>query len=175
MTSTIVVVDTETNGLEPDPSADSGGLLEIAWVPVALADAAETSEGWTVVADAAQACLLHHSQPLDPAARAIHHIRPEQVDPDSGNCLARDVVMHDLLCAEEPGDMMYAFHNAPFDMKFLPELGLPVIDTLQCAKHIWPDAPKHSNQVLRYWLGVAQFARWSETPEVWVCYGDGPD
>lgn len=31
---------------------------------------------------------------------------------------------------------------------------LPWICTYKVALRLWPDAPKHSNQVLRYWLGL---------------------
>lgn len=151
MTSTIVVMDTETTGKDHEEGA---ALLEVAWVPVALADAAETPEGWTVVADGAGSFLIEHEGEIPATARTVHHISPDQVRPGAPNCLPRGVVLRDILAAEEPGHMMYAFHNAPFDTKFLPELGLPVIDTLQCARHIWPDAPGYSNQALRYWLGV---------------------
>jgi exodeoxyribonuclease X len=40
---------------------------------------------------------------------------------------------------------------------FEPADYLPFRDvcTQQCAKHMWPDAPRYSNQVLRYYLDLA--------------------
>jgi exodeoxyribonuclease X len=45
-----------------------------------------------------------------------------------------------------------AAHNAKFDHSFLPLLSGEWIDTYRCALHVWPDAPNHKNQTLRYWL-----------------------
>ena len=47
-------------------------------------------------------------------------------------------------------------HNAPFDRNFLAAVPhtRPWLDTLQLARRLWLDAPGHSNQVLRYWLGL---------------------
>ena len=39
-----------------------------------------------------------------------------------------------------------------FEARFLGEHGLPVICTYKAALRVWPDAPGHSNSVLRYWL-----------------------
>ncbi|HRG56582.1 MAG TPA: SurA N-terminal domain-containing protein, partial [Lacunisphaera sp.] len=51
-------------------------------------------------------------------------------------------------------------HNARFDAGFLAEpLGVPPerwICTFKCALRAWPDAPGHSNQCLRYWLGEVE-------------------
>ena len=38
------------------------------------------------------------------------------------------------------------------EAKFLGEHGLPAICTLKAALRVWPQAPGHSNSVLRYWL-----------------------
>ena len=51
----------------------------------------------------------------------------------------------------------FAAHNAAFDQQWLPPdlLGnLPLICTYKAAVHIWPEAPRHTNQVLRYWLNL---------------------
>lgn len=55
--------------------------------------------------------------------------------------------------------MAYAAHNAAFDRAHLPQLGtalepLPWICTYRCAMHIWPEAPSHSNQTMRYFLDL---------------------
>ena len=87
-------------------------------------------------------------------ARAVHHISDQdvaQANPwntvcstffDHGNC-------SNLIA--------FAAHNAAFDQQWLPPdlLGnLPLICTYKAAVHIWPDAPRHTNQVLRYWLNL---------------------
>ena len=42
------------------------------------------------------------------------------------------------------------------------KLGRPAICTFKCALRVWPEAPAHNNQTLRYWLrpkGLSVFAR----------------
>lgn len=138
----IVVLDTETTGTSP---AEGAALLEVAYV------IAEPVNGvWQVTRG--EGFMVRFDGVIPAEARAVHHIGPEEVDADSG-AWQRDNVISMLLAAEE-GDEMYAAHNAPFDMQFLPELTRPWIDTYQASKHLIPDAPKYSNQVLRYHLGL---------------------
>jgi exodeoxyribonuclease X len=50
-------------------------------------------------------------------------------------------------------DVMVA-HNCAFERSFIPDHvtdSLPWICTQKCALRLWPEAPGHSNQVLRYW------------------------
>ena len=140
--TTIVVLDTETTDIDPATGAE---ICEIGWVPIHLED-----DGWQF--GIGHSTLIETNAPFAHAARAAHHIHPNQCKPGAPNCVPREVIIQSLLAAEENGEMGYAAHNAPFDMKFLPELSLPVIDTYQCAKHLFPDSPKFSNQVLRYYL-----------------------
>jgi len=148
--TTIVVHDTETTGLD----AQTDSLLEYAAVILQLPDGGDSPDERTWAAVATVQSFVEYEGEIPPGARATHHISPEQVRPGAPNCSSRDSLLHSLLGAELPGEMVYAAHNAPFDMGFLPELTLPWIDTCQCARHIWPDAPGYSNQTLRYWLGV---------------------
>jgi exodeoxyribonuclease X len=146
----VVVVDTETPDKVPDEKCS---ILEFAWVPLQLELGLESAD-WTYGAGGAS--FVEYVGPVSPGARGTHHLRDEQFAPGAPNCLPRDVLLHDHLCAQVPGEMCYAAHNAPFDMGFLPELvgTIPWIDTLQCARHIWPDSPDHKNQTLRYYLDV---------------------
>jgi exodeoxyribonuclease X len=43
-------------------------------------------------------------------------------------------------------------HNSAFEEQWL-DFGLPWICTHKCALHVWPEAPSHSNQALKYFLG----------------------
>jgi exodeoxyribonuclease X len=48
-----------------------------------------------------------------------------------------------------------AAHQCDFDRSFLPMLkDRRWIDTLRCAKHVWPDAPDFKNQTLQYFLDI---------------------
>lgn len=145
---TIVVLDTETTGMAPQ---EGDALLEIAGVVLGLADDRETDEGWCY--NHHFSWMIEHVGEIPPTARAVHHISPDMVAPGAPNVTARDEAVGQMLQAESP-HIFYAAHNSPFDMGFLPELTRPWIDTLQCARHIWPDAPGYGNQVLRYWLGL---------------------
>ncbi len=51
---------------------------------------------------------------------------------------------------------MMVAHSARFERAFIADTatgGLPWICTVRSAKQAWPQAPGHSNQVLRYWRG----------------------
>ena len=91
---------------------------------------------------------------IPPEARAVHHISNEDVslaDPWHTVC---NIVFNRNNCSDL---VAFAAHNASFDQKWLPPdlLGnLPVICTYKAAVHIWPEAPRHTNQILRYWLGL---------------------
>ena len=83
---------------------------------------------------------------IPPASMAIHHIMDEDV-----------AGAPELADAIEPfrGADYYMAHNADFESGFLePYLGSNWICTYKCALRIWPDAVSHSNQALRYMLGL---------------------
>jgi len=128
-----VVVDTETTGLPPD-----GRVVELALVEVGL-----ECEPQIVYS-----ALVDPGCPIPPEASAVHHITD------------RDVAGKPRLFQVWPkvlgyiGDAILVAHNAEFDRGMLPETGRPWICSKRLAQHLWRDAPKHSNQVLRYWLGI---------------------
>lgn len=85
---------------------------------------------------------------IPPEAVAVHHITEEMlVDaPALDDFLAYLDVHEDIVCVA---------HKAAFDSSFLPQLNQNIwIDTLRCAKHLFPDAPSFGNQVLRYFLNL---------------------
>lgn len=129
----IRVVDIETLGLEPD-----SGVCEIGFVDV-----------FRSRIGSAAGLLVNPGKPIPPEASAIHHIIDADVEgAPSWIDAARTVLAGEHVVA-------YAAHNARFEQKFIaPELthGKPWICTYKCALRVWPDAPSHSNQTLRYWL-----------------------
>lgn len=129
----VVVSDTETTGFDPANCS----LLEVA--------ACGPDFGWWHYVD------YEGDIPAD--ARSAHHISPDDVRPGSYNCMPRAKVIENLLVVA--GSRIPVFHNAEFDLGFLPELkDREVICTYRCALHMYPDAPNLKNQTLRYWLGV---------------------
>ena len=140
---TLVCIDTETSGLDP---AAGAALLEVAWVAIM-----RNGDQWEYADSASY--MVEFVGHIPAEVRAVHHIAPEDVRPGAPNCLSRDSIMHSLLAAETPEERWCA-HNAAFDSKFLPELQAPWLCTYRASMHLWPTAPKHSNQTLRYWLGV---------------------
>lgn len=107
--------------------------------------------------------IRHHGSRLYNAARgipvevqAIHHIQPHMVagmplcDPDT----LKAVALGDM--GDGPPNFMCA-HNAAYERHWLTDEvcgDVRWIDTFKCALRIWEDAPGHSNQVLKYHLGL---------------------
>lgn len=88
---------------------------------------------------------------IPPETSAIHHIIDEDVEHFGGwayhgMCLRELFVKH-------PGSIAIA-HNAEYERTALASLNLPCrwCCTYKAALRVWPDAPSHSNEALRYWL-----------------------
>jgi len=133
---TIRVLDLETTGTEATDE-----VVEIAAVDV-------SNDRHVTLATHA---LVKPIKPIPPAARAVHHISDDDVKDASawGDVWPRftngQVVTH--FCA----------HNAKFESQWITENmrgARPMICTYKAALRIWPDAPGHSNMVLRYWLDL---------------------
>jgi exodeoxyribonuclease X len=132
------IMDTETTGVE---SHDQ--VVEIS----ALLVSGSRRVTWST--------LVKPSVPVCPAARAAHHIGDEELAlaPTPAEVLLRAPL--GLL----KNSVMVA-HNLDFDARLLTQSGLAAllperrICTLRCSRHVWPASPGHSNQLLRYWLGL---------------------
>lgn len=94
---------------------------------------------------------LPEGMTVPPASSAVHHI----IDADLVGAPAFDEAIVPYRGAD-----FYVAHNAPFDAGFLAEpLGAKPeqwICTFKAALRAWPEAPGHSNQALRYWLGEVE-------------------
>jgi len=130
---TIAIIDFETDGLEPETSA----VIEVGITEISLPDRGVSApKSW----------LCGSPYKMTPENRAVHHINPATLlgktpfDPDALNDEAE---ANSITC--------WAAHNASFEMRFWTPR-LPIICTYKSALRAWPDAPGHSNSVLRYWL-----------------------
>lgn len=144
----ITVLDTETSGMDPETSC----VIELAACDVTQ----RPGEPWQRVSD--RDALIQPTGPIAPEASAVHHLTADDlVDAEPDLVTAA----HRVLPAREP-PAAWAAHNAEFDRGFMssaiaqiyPDTVVPWICTWRCALHVWPEAPGHSNQVLRYWLGL---------------------
>lgn len=135
-----IILDTETTGIDPQKDR----LVELAGV----ADDPLVPHFTT---------LVNPARDIPPESRAIHHIGPEDVAQAPDESLALYSLMeHFRDQGVEPSE--FVAHNAKFDSAFIariaPALGIPWICTYKASMVAWPDAPAHTNQVLRYYLGL---------------------
>ena len=130
---TIRCIDIETTGI--DPSKDA--VVEIASVDL------KREGGITNHLES----LVRPSLPVPPEASAVHHL----IDADLfGAPLLEDVI------DRFRGANAYVAHNSEFEQSFLGKyLGETTwICTYKCALRVWPELTSHSNQALRYTLGL---------------------
>lgn len=125
------VIDFETTGMEPPAEV----------VEVGYCDLTRGEDGaWTVGQPASWLCGV---STMPPEVRAVHHITLADVtglEPfDPGSVVA-------------PHCAAVVAHNWSFESAFLGDQQTPAICTYKAGLRVWPDAPSHSNSVLRYWL-----------------------
>lgn len=132
----IRVIDFETTGT---PEDEVKSLCEVGWTDV-LSDGSINGP---------HSFLVDPGHPIPPQTRAIHHISDEDVAGCINPYQARIKLGEGM-----DDDDIWAAHNAQFEQAFFGGGDRRWICTFKCAKHLFPDAPSHSNQALRYWLGV---------------------
>ncbi|WP_072875129.1 putative quorum-sensing-regulated virulence factor [Alicyclobacillus tolerans] len=128
-----VVLDTETTGLDPTLHR----IVDISLVEVSRNGIRPLYQ-----------TLVNPQQTIPPEASEVHHITDRQVkDKPTWEEVWPTVLTHIQ-------DAVLVAHNAKFDRSFLPETHRPWICSYRLARHLWPEAQKHTNQYLRYWLGL---------------------
>ena len=135
------VIDIETSGGSPSE------IIEIAAV-----DVVQTEGVWR--AEAPRSRLFRPKGEITFHAMAIHHLTPSHFASSLPCCDDRRLI--DFLNAGGAADHLVA-HNAAFESAHIGASvtgDTPWICTVKGARHAWPDAPGHSNQVLRYWRGL---------------------
>lgn len=156
------VIDIETTGFSPPAE-----IIEIGRV-----DVVGTREmGWTIERPLSR--LYRPRDGIPPETKAVHHITEASIPTNAELCTPaniRSAVMHPI----RP-DVLVA-HNCAFERTFIGEEatdGLPWICTYKSALRLWPDAPAHSNQVLRYWRELTLDEAYAmpphrAAPDAWV-------
>lgn len=129
------VLDLETTGTAPE---DGDRIVEVAVTWVADDPASKTSVEF----------IFNPGRSIPPEASAVHHLTDAHVAEAPPVPQAAEWV--ELFASS---DYLVA-HNAQFDRSFLPPLSRPWICTWRVSLHLWPDAPGHGLQVLRYWRGL---------------------
>lgn len=136
------VVDFETTGTQDDDHAE---IIEMASTDVDI-------DRRSLMGGSEWQSLCSPRGPIPPQTKAVHHITEDDV---AGAPQAREL-WDDFLDADRPtfaGAPSYLVaHNAKFEQHFTPDFGIPWICTYKVARVVWPNAPGHSNQCLRYWL-----------------------
>jgi exodeoxyribonuclease X len=125
----IRVIDFETTGLPPE--AD---VVEAAFVDVL--NGGTIGSAWSEV--------VCSSRPVSVEARAAHHISDAEIE--------YGIPWADAMKSISIGAFVFCAHNADFEKQFFNPEGSQWIDTYKCALRLWPEAPRHTNQVLRYFL-----------------------
>lgn len=133
----IRLVDFETTGIPSE--TETHALVEIGYC-----DLVQGTSGWRV--ETPVATLVNPGRPIPIEAMAVHHIR----NADVADAPSPDRVLMTL----NEGATYFCAHNIDFERKFFAGGQTPWICTFKSALRVWPDAPSHSNQVLRYFLDV---------------------
>lgn len=137
MAEIVRVIDYETTGL---PENSGSEIIELGRVDVDL-NTKEIGNLWRSFAAPKGS--------IPPEVKAVHHILEEELS----GALPLDELWRSFWEGCGPGDIIAA-HNAEFEKHFHAGDGRSWIDTYKCALTLWPDAPAHNNQTLRYWLEI---------------------
>lgn len=160
MPTVIRVLDVETTGLDPALHR----ICEIATVDIVITPVSEqNADGMTDPGKVAPiiargrmwSSLVNPERKISPEAMGVHDITDDMVKdaPKLPDLLSLIKTVDDVQPGRTPD--YFAAHNNRFDQRFInPVQGTPWIDMLRVAYWLWPEAPSHKNNVLRYWLGI---------------------
>jgi exodeoxyribonuclease X len=123
------VIDFESTGLPPDAA-----IVEVGWCDVV--DGVVGEQG---------SMLVNPKRPIGLEAMATHHIRDHEV----AGAPPIDLGLRRLMEGEPD---VFVAHNAAFEQEFFKGGETPWVCTLKVARRLWPDAPRHTNTLLRYYL-----------------------
>lgn len=151
-------IDIETTGLAPPECVIELGWCDVYW---------EVEERIASVT-APQSMLFAPTRPISPENRAVHHLTDAELA-NEPECT--DAALRAIVCEE--GLFALVAANAAFEQQWLtPEItgGARWICTVKAAARLYPDADSHSNQAIRYRMGLDLPTAWAMPP-----HRAGPD
>jgi DNA polymerase-3 subunit epsilon/exodeoxyribonuclease X len=129
-----IILDTETTGTE-----ENDRIIQLGYV--VLGDKVSEVHNEFCSCDT----------PISWGAMETHGITPEMIE---GKPACVDTDAYKRLLELNTEDNVVIIHNAPFDIWMLEKegfsLNMKLIDTLRCAKHLYPDEEAHRLQYFRY-------------------------
>jgi len=138
-----VILDTETTGTEKHDR-----ICQLAYI-VAVPNLVGTQ------IDEAHKDFCKPPLPISFAASAVHHITNEMVEKKPPCIKTKSFRKLQELNSSKN---VLVIQNAEFDLKMLQKEGfeskMPLIDTLRCLRHLYPDLESHGLQYVRYAFGL---------------------
>jgi exodeoxyribonuclease X len=142
------VLDIETRGLDPD-----SGVCEIATVDL-VRDGDDERAPWQ--RGRMWRSFINPGKPIPPETSAVHHIT--DADVKDAPTLEAMFAEHALAPAEDgKPPAFFAAHRAAFEQSFIGALmpaGTQWICSYKVGVTCYPESPSHSNQCLKYFLGL---------------------
>ncbi len=175
------IMDFETTGLPPDASVCEAAFVDMVGEPPFVSHPSNVSaairRNWSVpraigavplpmcAATSPWCSLVVPTTEMSVEALATHHITAAEAHDNGIPWEEAEGILQD-------GASIYVAHNADFEKEFFNPDGSRWIDTYKVALRLWPDAPRHTNQVLRYFLDLDVGARamppHRALPDAWV-------
>jgi exodeoxyribonuclease X len=140
----IRAIDLETTGLTANDH-----VCEIGWTDVVVEGDGNSISNCKV--QDRGSILVNPGHPMPAEASATHHLIDE--DLANGDTWENALKLAVTNCSSDV--KYFAAHNISFERQWLSDTACgnrKWICTYKCALHIYPDAPSHKNQVLRYHL-----------------------
>lgn len=128
-------IDFESTGMPPDAAV----------CEVGYADLVNDGDGWRACDPVGM--LVNPNRPMPPDARAVHHI-------SDADLVGAPAIVKGFMSLTEGKPDVFVAHHAQFERAFFSGGEADWICTLKVGRRLWPDSPSHTNQCLRYFLGI---------------------
>ncbi|MEA3374041.1 MAG: 3'-5' exonuclease [Campylobacterota bacterium] len=139
MASKYIILDTETTG-----AGENDRIIQLGYLVLSPGEATEVQNEF-----------CSSERPIGYGAMEVHGITPEMIE---GKPPCTQMGAYTRLMELNTPDNYMIIHNAPFDIGMLEKegfsLGMKLIDTLRCAKHLYKDEEAHRLQYFRYKMGL---------------------